>query len=425
MTTSAALPLATGPGDSRSAYRWLACAGASGALVCTLIGLAPANVCLAVGAAGCLLSRPRLPPLGGLWWVAGGFSLWCLLASTLASWGGANERPFESINAVYSWLAFPLGLVAFSSPVWRRRAVRWLMVASLAAFLLGLIQIGVGFDPDGVLRLGGEPFGRVGGFLNGPLKFGAVAALLLPLAFAERVRPFLTAKNAWTATLLASVFLSGTRLAIVGASAAIAVFVAAVGGPRRWRVALVLASLVLGVGVAAVAARDPERAARMLQGQDGRIGVWAASGHMVADRPLLGYGGRHGFRAAYGAYYQTWLDGQDQDPRKPMRRMPHAHNLLLILASEHGIPAVLLHLSVLGLILWHGWNARGRDPVAFARTAAVVAVWVTSGQFNNLSQGESAYAFWLALAWASVPLLMDGDDVDGRSSNPVAAGRVL
>jgi O-antigen ligase len=128
---------------------------------------------------------------------------------------------------------------------------------------------------------------------------------------------------------------------------------------------------------------------------------------MVTDRPLLGHGGRQGFRAAYGAYYAAWLGEQAEAPRKPMRRTPHAHNLLLILASEHGVPAVLLHLSVLGLILGQGWVARDRAPVAFARMGAIVAVWVTSGQFNNLiSQGESAYAFWLALAWASCPLLM-------------------
>jgi hypothetical protein len=187
--------------------------------------------------------------------VAGGFSLWCLLASARASWGDAGARPFASVNALYSWLAFPLGLVAFSRPEWRSRAVRWLMVASLAAFALSLVQRVVGFDPHGLLRLGGEPFGRVGGFLNGPLKFGAVAALLMPLAFPDRVRPFLISQHGWTAVLMASVFLSGTRLAMVGTAAGIVALVAGVGGSRRWLEAMVVASLALAAGVAAVGVR--------------------------------------------------------------------------------------------------------------------------------------------------------------------------
>lgn len=389
---------------------WLIGAGATGALVCAPIGLAPANVCLAVAGAGCLLARPRLPKLGGLWWVAVGFSMWCLLASTLAPAAGSSGPPFESVNALYSWLAFPIGLVAFSSAAWRGRALRWLVAACAAAFALSVAQTVVGFDADGILRMGGEPFGRVGGFLNGPLKFGAVLALLLPLALADRPRPSGALRHGWSAMLIACVFMSGTRLAIVGIASGTAVFVTALGGPRRWPHALAVAGAILAAGVTAVGVRDSERALRMLRGEDGRIGIWAATRHMVADRPLLGHGGRPGFRASYGAYYAAWLDRQVEAPRKLMRRTPHAHNLVLILASEHGIPAVLLHLAVLGLILRHGWMARGRDPGAFARMAAIVAVWVTSGQFNNLiSQGESAYAFWLALAWASVPLLMVGD----------------
>lgn len=399
-------------------YRWLAGAGATGTLVCTLIGLAPANISLAVGAAGGLLSRPRLPRLHGVWWVAAGFSLWCVSAGVLASWSDADVSPFVGVNAMYSWLAFPLGLVAFSQTRWRVRAVRWLFIACLAAFALALLQTLVGFDADGLLRLGGEPFSRVGGFLNGPLKFGAVVALILPLALPARWRPWRITSHGWSALLVSSVFLSGTRLAILGISAAIAAFIVGLGGRRRWLSAVVAASLVLAAGLAAVGVRDPERATRMVKGQDGRIGIWAATSRMVTDRPLLGHGGRQGFRVAYGAYYAAWLGEQAEAPRKPMRRTPHAHNLLLILASEHGVPAMLLHLSILGLILGQGWLARDRDPVAFARMSAIVAVWITSGQFNNLiSQGESAYAFWLALAWASCPLLMSTGWVETRTAS--------
>ena len=162
-------------------YRWLAGAGATGTLVCTLIGLAPANISLAVGAAGGLLSRPRLPRLHGVWWVAAGFSLWCVSAGVLASWSDADVSPFVGVNAMYSWLAFPLGLVAFSQTRWRVRAVRWLFIACLAAFALALLQTLVGFDADGLPSLvSNVPVGSVTitAYMQTALGKSSAAALL-------------------------------------------------------------------------------------------------------------------------------------------------------------------------------------------------------------------------------------------------------
>jgi O-antigen ligase len=137
-------------------------------------------------------------------------------------------------------------------------------------------------------------------------------------------------------------------------------------GPRNWK-AIVL------VGLAALASltlllRNDGYAATLLRWNDfhsvlGRLQLWQASLHLIAARPIHGYGLDHfglvlpdGLRAVMAP-----LDAAARS-RMPDLLTAHAHNDFLEAAVETGVPGGLLLLGLFGLGLHAAWRALDSMP---------------------------------------------------------------
>ena len=80
---------------------------------------------------------------------------------------------------------------------------------------------------------------------------------------------------------------------------------------------------------------------------------------------------------------------------------PDAHNSILGLASEHGIPALLLFVAFIASILRHLYRRRMENPHGWRLGCGAVAALAFGSQFEHYA-GHSApsYAFFVALAFA-------------------------
>jgi putative inorganic carbon (HCO3(-)) transporter len=109
-----------------------------------------------------------------------------------------------------------------------------------------------------------------------------------------------------------------------------------------------------------------------IQGWDKRVEIWSRALYMIQDFPFTGIG-TGTFQSVANALYPFFLAG-------PNAEIPHAHNLLLQVAVDLGIPGLIAFLSILFLVF---------------RSA------LTSVQFY-LQKSEKSLA---AVAWASLASL--------------------
>lgn len=392
---------------------WLLALGAL-AMLCTLfltppwglIGLAVA----VVGAA--LLGLPlwRWP----LCWAGAGLSLWVLASNLWGWWSGAPGSGRVS-SIAYTWLALPLVAAVASDAGWRRRALPVLSGLAVTATALALVQFTVGCG-DGVLRI--DPEGvrgiRAHGFNSLHLAFGFACAVTIGgLAASAGPAPWL-----WTvrAVCMLGAIISGARSTVLGAVAGLLAALSC----RGWRWACI-AAILCAAAIAAAALRyastDPGRLQAMLAGQDGRWPIWQTTLHMIAERPLLGIGHRKAYELAYSAVYERVQPGP---PNEFPRGSPHAHNWLLALAAEHGIPAALLHLGLVGSVWWCVWRRRHRAPAAFQAANGVIAAAVVCAAFEPFpiqsAPGIGFHAMLgLVLGWSQSDATPAGAAGDARS----------
>jgi O-antigen ligase len=85
---------------------------------------------------------------------------------------------------------------------------------------------------------------------------------------------------------------------------------------------------------------------------------------------------------------------------------PHAHNTLLALAAQYGLPAALLHLAWLGALLRAAWLRRAADRAGWCLAAALVGAALTGGMLEYLAaQGVTCLALYALLGLALAPSL--------------------
>jgi O-antigen ligase len=106
---------------------------------------------------------------------------------------------------------------------------------------------------------------------------------------------------------------------------------------------------------------------------DQRLEIWSTVPHIVADHPLLGVG-QGNFPAVSPSYGVTDVGGVPFD---------HAHDLFFNVASELGLPALLVLLLLIGSLFAASHRAR-RDragpvyPFAVAASASLLGLLVNS-----------------------------------------------
>ncbi|MBZ5557635.1 MAG: O-antigen ligase family protein [Acidobacteriia bacterium] len=224
-----------------------------------------------------------------------------------------------------------------------------------------------------------------------------------------------------TALLLAGVWLTGSRVALVSAIGACVIVAFAISPlrPARWpawataavaiAVAVALAVLALGIDPRPTAART---AANMISM---RRDFMITGLRMIRSAPVFGVG--------VGRYYER--SGQFM-PQSIYWFYFHenAHNNFLQIGGELGLIGVAAFVWLLGaaaIRLARGVRADPRDVLllgAVAGVATFVATWMTS---HPLLVAEVAYPFWILLGVALARA--DGDAQPPLAARPHAAGR--
>lgn len=131
----------------------------------------------------------------------------------------------------------------------------------------------------------------------------------------------------------------------------------------------------------------------------GRATLWAAAGAMIRAEPVEGIG--------LGRYFKD-VSSYVGEGAQLIRPQENAHNYLLQLAAELGLPGVALFLAVVGFAVGAGLRA-SRDPsrtaedrrLTLAASAGVVAFLVTCLTGHSLLLRDGQLAFWVlpACAW--------------------------
>jgi hypothetical protein len=143
--------------------------------------------------------------------------------------------------------------------------------------------------------------------------------------------------------VLGCLFCAGSRNGFLVAIAVLLVGIFAVRG-HRWVKLVSLAGLAL-VGTLVLRFGLAGRSVSLTWlTQDPRFGVWSLAVDMIRDRPLLGQG-----LGNYKLLYNGEVPLYDY--------IAHAHNLWLMLASEAGLPAMIMVTFAVGVIWYRGVNA--------------------------------------------------------------------
>jgi len=265
------------------------------------------------------------------------------------------------------------------------------------ALLVGLLQfvIGLGNAPLKISPTGAR-FAHARGFSSYHLSYGFAGAILAALSM-----PIMCGTAwAWAGRIigLVGIGICGARACLLGGTAGIAAALAARG--RRWLlVAVVVAVALGGVLVARMALSDAGRLRSMLAGQDGRWPIWQVSAVMIGERPLLGIGNRKAFERAWNDTYERVAPGPPNEFASD-GGCPHAHNWLLAVAAEHGLPAAVLHLGLVLFVLVLLWRRRSEAPEAFQAGCGLVVAMAVCAVFEPLpTQAAPGMGFHAALGF--------------------------
>ncbi len=381
------------PRTAATIGRWLLWVG-SAAMLCGMFLTPPWGLFgIALATVGAVLARPplhRLPVLH----VGLALGAW-VLASNLAGMWRDQPGSGRISSLAYAWFAVPLVAAAASDPRWLRFALRALVITGGVALLVALLQFLVGLG-KGPLRIDpdGNRFAYARGFSSFHLSYGFAGAILASLSV-----PVMSGTAwAWAGRIigLTGIGICGARACLLGGTAGVAAALASRG--RRWLLAAIAIAVVLGGLMAArMAMTDSTRLRQMLAGQDGRLPIWQVTATMIGERPLLGIGSRKSFEMAWNETYERVAPGPPNEFGAD-GGCPHAHNWLLAVAAEHGLPAAILHFALVLTVLAMIWRRRLAAPEAFQAGCGLAVAAVVCAIFEPLpTQAAPGMGFHAAL----------------------------
>jgi hypothetical protein len=366
--------------------------GAVDSFILPRASLVIAAACLGVGVA---LLAPGGPGLGHLRWplvaaIAAAILAFAFSVSWPLSFAGSYTR-YESLPIRLSYL----GLVA--TAVWLLRDNRsrdWVVAAFVFGTAVASVEALIQYCPPvaatftSCVPVSFRPDGNVG---NANL-LGALIAMALPLSVACGLRRgrFVVAWWIGTAAMAGGLVASTSRSGGLGALAGcLALVVFALRG-RIAASAAVVSAGVIGVALLAIVLSP----LRLLNNDPGpvRLQLWPDALHMVAARPLTGWG-EDATGLVFGRFLSAdWLPGITID---------RAHAGPLDLGATQGLLGLAALAWVL-IVLFRGawrWRFVGRvGPLAAA--CAGYTVWV----LFNFDWAPATGAFWLlaGTAWSEI-----------------------
>jgi len=192
-----------------------------------------------------------------------------------------------------------------------------------------------------------------------PNVMAGALALLLPLPFAILLAgPRLSGWGGWllalviAALMVAVLVLTRSRGGWIGAALAL-LLLFTLSYRFGWVAlpfgALLTATLLTRYGVET--ALEYLSTGGVIGGVDGRVEIWSRAIYMIQDFPFTGVGIGSFMRVA-DVFYPFFL--------YPPGRIDHAHNLILQIAVDLGLPGLIAWLSILLLALQAAWRAYRR-----------------------------------------------------------------
>jgi len=345
---------------------------------------------------GLAISNPNVLPYSWGWWMLGRPLMGVGLALSITSI--AYER--NSINApllITVLLAILVGVLGLGSAQYTEKST----------LLMPLIHR--------IPTIHGFP-GAEGGFnvneIGGGMAF--FAPLVAGIALYDwRSRPrstkvqFSMVTLRWIAAtvafilLMLALFLGQSRFALFGVIFALFTLIFLLIPKGRWRM-IALAALIVFTGVEVVIVSkilEPPTstlAARDLDSFTTRLEIWGAGLAIVRDHPLTGVGLNMFRSTLVRRYYPI--------PDFGMNVVPHAHNEVLQVGTDVGIPGVLIYVGwqiVFAVMLVRAWR---RGDLYLKAVAAAVGAGVAAHAFFGLADAVTLFDRFIWAYWTLIGL---------------------
>ncbi len=297
------------------------------------------------------LQNPASPPFSWGWYVVGRPMMGVALALSIASMVYERGRIQEVLLAVLV-LAVLVGALGLTGAQYTSTKSKQLL------FLIDHI-------PQ-VYNFPGAPGGFNVNEIGGAMAFFAPLAagvMFYSLRDARAARVRLGASVVGFALLALALFLGQSRLAIIGVVFAVGLLAIILLQNRRWRrIALALIAvfcvveLVIVSGIFAPPTLQPEIAERDETSFSQRLVIWGAAVNIIRDYPLTGVG--------LNQFRSQRVRENYPVPDFAMRVVPHAHDELLQVGADTGIPGMILFViwhAGLVVMIWRTW--RDGDPL--------------------------------------------------------------
>jgi len=111
-----------------------------------------------------------------------------------------------------------------------------------------------------------------------------------------------------------------------------------------------------------------------------RLAIWQATLGMIADKPVTGVGP--------GNFHKEYIQHRQNRTGKDLS---HAHNDILNVAAESGIPCALLFMLLWFLVLYHPFRGYRRCPEGFQR-GLILGSFLASIVFLLMAQFEAFFS---------------------------------
>lgn len=313
----------------------------------------------------------------------------------LSLWG-SYERSQGAVTLLTYLLLSLLAADQLRHPSHARQLITAMVAAGVPLILLSLAQA-MGWNPFGLVSDARAPMYATLGRAN---FVGAYLAMLMPLTLALLLTGRqLRWRRMWFAVLLGEVVVTGLTLARgawLAAALSLALFSLLWWGPRLDR----RHRRLVWIGLALLFLSGPLAVLVLGQFQAGsaaaRLAIWQASGELIGQRPLLGYG-----PDALGIVFPHVYPPELVYYQGREFFVDRAHNLLLDWAVIAGLPGLLAYLLVLTVVVSVIGRAlrQTHPPQKRALLIAVLAA-VLGNVANNLVSFDvtpTAMATWLLM----------------------------
>lgn len=375
--------------------------GTAGLLASLCFSIALAHICMAVAVIGWLGRRSPIWRLPGFWWCVA-FASWVLGGSTVL-WAMEGKQLLHSRHGtVFIWLAAYVVAVGLAD----MRVRRWALIAALvtmsASVVVAAAQFFIGFGTKPPFRIdpNGPRFDSSRGFLAKHLTQGFMMTMLCLAYLGQASVAGLSTRWVWLGRGLATaaVLLANSRTGILAFAAAVGAHLVAGYGLRLRILAGALALLLAVVGWVWLV--TPDKITRVINMQDGRLIHWEVSLVMIPRHPWFGVGNKDGFKQENAKIVRELYPDGSQDR---WLGAPHAHNIYLGLATEHGLPALLLYAAMVTAMMRHLYRRRAENLAGWQIGCGAVAAMMVGGmteQYAGLSLPSYGFFGLLGLAMA-------------------------